>query len=348
MKRIVQKHFLLLLFLLLLMSLTAKAEPGDFKAEPQRYINAGAARLVYENADKASGVIRQLSAGETFDLLSQSEEWAEILVFNEAGEGLTGWASPEGIRPQTPEDGSSFAIVNNPDPSMRLILREKPRKSSKSQGKYYNGVTALVLEQPKNGWVKVRVGDLEGYFEEAFLSLDAPAGSVTSSIPTVTVSNPDANGLNLRSAQSFKSETKATNSNGRSVRVLGVTEDFVHVLTEDGLTGFMMAWGVSPQPAYADIDISSTLSGTDQDYQGNTELLPQPEGVETTIDNPGGQGAQLRVRASTSSDSLGLYRNGTVVVVTGGGEYWKKVWVEGKNGWMMAKMLHGMKPVDFK
>ena len=348
MKKIIQKSALMLLLLSLLISLIAQAEGGDFKVESQLYVNSGAARLIYENADKASGVIRQLSEGEAFELLSQSEEWAEILVFNETGETLMGWILQEGIRLKTAEDGSSFATVNNPDTSMRLILREKPQKSSKSQGKYYNGVTALVLQQPQKGWVKVRIGDLEGYFEEAFVALDAPAGSVQSKIPTVTVSNPDASGLNLRSAQSFKSETKATNSNGRSVRVLGVTEDFVHVLTEDGLTGFMMAWGVTPQPAYADIDNAVTFSQTNKADKDSTVLLPQPEGTQTTIDNPGGQGAQLRKRASTSSDSLGLYRNGTVVIVTGGGEYWKKVWVEGRSGWMMAKFLTGMLPVEFQ
>ena len=109
-----------------------------------------------------------------------------------------------------------------------------------------------------------------------------------------------------------------------------MTEDFVHVLTEDGLTGFMMAWGVTPQPAYADI--------------AGTVTLPQPEGIPTVVDNPGGQGANLRKRGSTDSDSLGLYQNGTAVIVTGGGEYWKQVWVQGKTGWMMAKMLKGMQP----
>ncbi len=324
--------FLFLLLLSLLLSLAAGAEAVNFAVRPPLWLNAGAARPVYQNADSASGVIRELSAGEAFEMLALSGGWAEVLVFNEAGEGLAGWTPPEGLRPKGPEDGVSLATVNSPDPYLRVPLRSQPRDSAKSLGKYYNGVTAVVVSQPRNGWVGVRIGDLNGCFEERYLALDAPAGSIASLIPTVTVSNPDDPGLNLRSAQSFQSETKAAYSNGKPVRVLGVTEDFVHVLTEDGRTGFMMAWGVAPQPPYADIE--------------GTAALPQPEGSLTVVDNPGGQGAHLRRRASTDSDSLGLYLNGTPVIVTGGGEYWKQVWVEGRTGWMMAKLLRGMQPQE--
>ena len=332
MKRTINAPFLLLLILSLLLPPIATAESGTLTVGSPVYLSTGVARPVYQSADSASGVIRELSPGEAIELVTMSEGWAEILVINEAGERLAGWTLPDGIRPKGPEDGVSLATVNSPDPYIRVPLRAQPRESAKSLGKYYNGVTALVLEQPQIGWVKVRLGDLEGWFEQKYLALDAPAGSIASFIPTVTVFNPDDPGLNLRSAQSFKSQTKAAYSNGKNVRVLGVTEDFVHVLTQDGLTGFMMAWGVAPQPAYADIDSAVTLA--------------QPEGALTVVDNPGGQGAHLRKRANSGSDSLGLYRNGTAVIVTGGGEYWKQVWVEGKIGWMMAKLLKGMQPQE--
>lgn len=327
------RALILYLFLLsLLLPLASCAELDETLDSPPLWLNTGANRPVRESVDDATRIVRTLSRGETVGLLSLHDEWAEVLVFNEADESLEGWTLSEGLRPRVPEDGFSLATVNSPDPSARAPLRAQPRKSAKVLGKYYNGVVAHVLTQPLKGWVQVRVGDLTGYFEEAMLALDVPSGTVPSSIPTVIVSNPDTSGLNLRSAQSFRSETKATYANGRTVRVLGVTEDFVHVLTEDEKTGFMMAWGVTPQPAYADID--------------GIAAVPQPDGALTVVDNPGGQGARLRSRASTGSDSLGLYLNGTAVVVTSGGEYWKQVWVDGRTGWMMAKLLKGMQPEE--
>lgn len=334
MKKYTTAVLLFLMMLSLVILPAVNAQTTEVTAEPPLFFNAQAERPIYQNADKDSDVIRQLASGEAFALLSMDEQWAEIVIFNEAGEELSGFTNSVGLHPLTPEDGIRRVTVSSPDTNTRLPLRAAPRKSSKSLGKYYNGVTALVLEELKNNWIKVRIGDLAGYFPMESLTINAPAGSVVSTIPIVSVNNPDDPGLNLRSAQSFKSDTKATYSNGRNVQVLGVTEDFVHVLTEDGLTGFMMAWGVSPQPSYADIDISAVN-------------VPRPEGSLTVIDNPGGQGANLRKKASTASDSLGLYLNGTEVVVTGGGEYWKKVWVEGKTGWMMAQMLKGMVPEEF-
>ncbi|NLA54271.1 MAG: SH3 domain-containing protein, partial [Clostridiales bacterium] len=176
MKKTAYKPFLFLMVLSLLLPLMALAQTDDFTVSPPLYFNDGEARPIYQEPDSASEVIRNLSAGEALSLVSMEDEWAEILVYNEAGEGVTGWTSSAGIRPITPEDGMHMATVSSPDPYVRVALRTGARQSAKSQGKYYNGVTALVLEQPQKGWVKVRVGDLEGYFEEKFLALNAPVG----------------------------------------------------------------------------------------------------------------------------------------------------------------------------
>lgn len=79
-------------------------------------------------------------------LLSQSDSWAEVIGFNEADDELVGWTLPEGIRLKVPEDGISLATVNSPDPFIRLPLHTQQCKSSTSWGKYYNGVTAPVLQ----------------------------------------------------------------------------------------------------------------------------------------------------------------------------------------------------------
>ncbi|MHC1787036.1 MAG: SH3 domain-containing protein [Christensenellales bacterium] len=323
---------LALLLLALLLFPLGRAAAEEFVVAAPFYLNTRPEGALRAAAGGEAAVLRRLAPGEPLELLSLAGEWAEVRCVDEAGEALLGYLAAGDIRLREPGDGFSRATVNTGSAGVRLPLRAQPRASAASLGRYYTGVTAQVLEQPRDGWVKVRVGDLAGYFVLESVLLDAPAGSVPSAIPTVTVQNPDDPGLNLRAAQSFQADTKATYSNGEQLRVLGVTENFVHVLTGSGLTGFMMAWGVSPQLPAADAAAAV--------------LLPEPGGIPTRIKNPAGQGAHLRQEASASSGSLGLFRNGTAVIVTGGGQYWKQVWVQGQTGWMMARLLEGMEPAE--
>lgn len=323
-----------LLMLSLLLPLAGQAGQESFVVEPQLYLNAGAARPVYENSSDDSAVLRELGQGEAFELLSLNDSWAEVLVFSEAGDRLHGWVKPEGLRQKNAFDGAALAIVNSPDPYTRVHLRQSDSRDSKSLGKYYSGVVVRILQQLGVSWTGVRIGSLEGFMETSQLVLDGPVGSVPSAIPTVLVSYQDGFSLTLRAGQSYQSEKQGAVQNGQPVRVLGVTEEFAHVLTEEGKTGFMMASGLDPQPVYADVAPAA--------------FIPRPDGSLSVIDNPGGQGAHLRSRGSTSSESLGLYPNGTEVVVTGGTDYWKQVWVDGKTGYMMAQLIRGFVPEEFQ
>ncbi len=334
MKKALQTLLAALLLISLLPLPAAKAVGESFVVESPLYLNAGAARPVYENSDDASAVIRELDTGEAFELLGISGSWAEILVFSEAGDHLHGWAKPEGLRQKNASDGAALAIVNSADPSVRVHLRQSAGRESKSLGKYFSGVVARVLEQPNSSWTRVRIGSLEGFMETSQLALDGPVGSVPVLIPTVLVNYQDGFSLTLRAGQSYQSGKQGAVQNGQPVRVLGVTEEFAHVLTGEGKTGFMMASGLTPQPVYADIVPEA--------------LIPRPDGSLSVIDNPGGQGAHLRLRGSTASESLGLYPNGTEVVVTGGTAYWKQVWVDGRTGYMMAQLIRGFVPAEFQ
>ncbi len=334
MKKALQTLVVTLLMLSLLLPLAGRAGQESFVVEPQLYLNTGAAKPVYENSDDASAVLRELGTGEAFELLSLNDSWAEVLVFSEAGDRLHGWVKPEGLRQKNADDGSALAIVNSPDPYTRVHLRQNAGRDSKSLGKYFSGVVARVLEQANDSWTKVRIGSLEGFIETSRLALDGPVGSVPVLIPTVLVNYQDGFSLTLRAGQSYQSEKQGAVPNGQPVRVLGVTEEFAHVLTEEGKTGFMMASALTPQPVYADIVPEA--------------FIPRPDGSLSVIDNPDGQGAHLRSRGSTASESLGLYPNGTEVVVTGGTDYWKQVWVDGKTGYMMAQLIRGFVPEEFQ
>ena len=71
---------------------------------------------------------------------------------------------------------------------------------------------------------------------------------------------------------------------------------------------------------------------------------PPPDAAAITVDNAGGEGANLRARASSGSESYGLYMNGTKVYLLRWGEWWCRVWADGKTGYMMTKMLDVQQP----
>ncbi len=320
--------------------LLAIAIPG-LSASPV-YLNAGEALTIYESADVAAKALRQLMPQETFDLLGSSPEWARVQVLTESGKTLEGWVKNMGLRPITPTDGFRHAVVAPAQPDAVSALFTQARSSSNTLGRYYPGVVVRVIAQPDKGWVKVGIGTLEGYMKAENLAFDHQPYTVADVLPQVNVAYKDGYSLTMRSAQSFQSEKLGAYPNGTQVQVLGFTDDFAHVMTPDGQLGFMMAWGLDPQP-YA-----AAMPATDMN-QSSTAMAstawpiatPPPHAYTTSINNPGGEGAHLRQKSSAKSETQGLYPNGTQVYVLKHGEYWCQVWVDGKTGWMMTKLLHG-------
>ena len=316
------------LFALVLLCLAALAAPPPSilaeSAAGQAFSHPHKALPLYQRADDDKKPLRVLGAGEAFLLLAQKDGWAEIQVYNEAGEPFTGFVRAKGLQPLAPDAGMGRGMLVSEDGTARVPLRKSASRRGTVLGKYSPGVWVQIVAPAEKGWVRVRAAGQAGYVREENIRLEAGVPQ-PAALPEVTVQNQQATGLNLRESPSFKSPTLAIVRNGNKVRVLAVTGDFVNVLTGDNRTGYMMAWGVVPQPLYAD-----SASGLD---------VPRPDGQTLTIHNKDGQGANLRARASTGSDSLGLFPNGTEVVLLQWGEYWLKVWAEGQEGYVMKRFF---------
>lgn len=137
-------------------------------------------------------------------------------------------------------------VVNNPDAEDRLNLRTEPRQDAPTLGKYYNGTYPEVLSDEMDGWVKVRIFDLEGYMMAKFLTYPDQLQTGAATVPTVKIQNSGGSGLNLRKSQSTGSISLGLYKNGATVRVFGVSETWCHVQTEDGNVGFMLRERLSP------------------------------------------------------------------------------------------------------
>ncbi len=155
------------------------------------------------------------------------------------------------LPPQKEEDDLTAATVYNPDPNDRLHLRKAPYGSSTSLGKYYSGVRVKVLDgyDPDAEWTHVSVAGLEGYMMTQYLVFGNAGDQVPDAQPTVTVENAGGTGLNLRMSPSLDGKLLKLVPNGTRVTVLGVTQDWLHVLADEQF-GFISANGVSPRLSY--------------------------------------------------------------------------------------------------
>ena len=228
-------------------------------------------------------------------------------------------------------------VVNNPDAEDRLNLRTEPRQDAPTLGKYYNGTYPEVLSDEMDGWVKVRIFDLEGYMMAKFLTYPDQLQTGAATVPTVKIQNSGGSGLNLRKSQSTGSISLGLYKNGATVRVFGVSETWCHVQTEDGNVGFMLRERLSPV-----LEFQNSSGGAN----GNTStVIPgstmRPANSSAVVNNPNSiDRLNLRTKPGQDAPTLGKYYSGTPVEVLGGDQNgWTKVRIHTLEGYMMTQYL---------
>lgn len=287
--------------------------------------------------------------GEYADLMGFSSGWWHLRVNGQTGFFMSSQQVLSLVDGAYTE-GYDTAVVCNPNPEDRLNLRESPSMSSKSLGKYFNGVTVAVVREVNAVWVKVRIGTLDGYMMRAFLRFEADPGSVPSAMPTVTVNRTSGRRLNLREKPSDTSPSLGLFAGGTAVRVLGLTEDWYHV-EADGQLGFMMAGYLTPRLAWntAESDAAAPVSepAAGSAWAGPVGAHPTAAWTIPILDytgvvsNPNPQDRlHLRAAPDGNAASLGKYYNGVTVVINGdiSGE-WTPVGIGNLRGYMKTEYL---------
>lgn len=140
---------------------------------------------------------------------------------------------------------AEMAVVNNPNPTDRLNLRDEAKSSSNIVRKYYNGVKVEILSNVNSEWAKVRIGNAEGYMQRKFLATGAAASNVQSAVAfgIVDVTWPQTK-LALREHPTDDSGALGSYENGTGVEVLGVSEGWLHARV-NGHMGYMRSQWVT-------------------------------------------------------------------------------------------------------
>ncbi len=138
-------------------------------------------------------------------------------------------------------DGSRYAVVNNPNPEDRLHLRERPDKTARSFGKFYNR-TPVRVHEIDGEWSKVSIGSdglLTGYMMTKYLAFGDEMNSVACAFPQLFIQEHLDYPLPLV-PYSGGGTTGVTISRDSSIYIIGIHESNYIILTEDGDTGYLL------------------------------------------------------------------------------------------------------------
>ncbi len=338
-----------LLLALLLCTVALGALAGGME-----YVNNGPDKTVYERPDVTSQVQGTLYNGSHLILLGRQGNWANVAVNNVVTTQTIGWVEATGLA-LVGEALPGVAVVYNPDPRDRLNLRTAPRASATSLGKYYNGTVVDPLGPVTGGWMKVRIGILQGYMEARYLMMGAQAGDVPSAMPMVTVRNTGGTGLNMRLHQSTTSKLFEVLSQWDKASGDGHHAQLVSRVCRgagrpNGLyvgPAFKPAAGLSSaichSPLVTPVPAVPGSGGFDgwNGPVGHHPVIGWPlGGGNATVNNPNPKVLNLRTQPRAGAPTLGKYYSGVRVdvyeAIPGG---WSRVSVGGLNGYMQTRYL---------
>jgi site-specific DNA recombinase len=182
-----------------------------------------------------------------------------------------------------------------------------------------NTVETVTLLGFTSKWWHVQIREYTGFVAADGLVLDQRTGNYYDGYATAQVHNPiSTDRLNLRAEKTANSASLGKYYNGCTVAIVQKGNDGWSRVRIGNLEGYM-------KNQFLDFNAP-------KDQQ--TELLPK-----VTIQNPNGQGANLRRQASTRVNAVALYPNGTQVRVLGIAGEWCHVLIDGEIGFMMTQYL---------
>lgn len=168
-------------------------------------------------------------------------------------------------------------------------------------------------------WWHIQIREKTGFVHAGAACLEQLTGSYYDGYATAVVNNPDpTDRLNLRTEKSVRSASLGKYYNGCVAAILEKGNDGWSKVRIGNVDGYMRNEFLDFERGTKDV----------------TAALP-----ETIVKNLSGEGANLRKRATTGSEALALYPNGTKAQVLGLTESWCHVQINGMTGFIMTKYL---------
>lgn len=264
-------------------------------------------------------IIGSIPGGEWVEIHSTTGSWVEGRAMPS---GTIGYFSASFLKTAAPGSGTvgSVAVVNNPNPSAFLNLRQSPSYSAPVLAIFYNGATCVILGET-GGWYYVEISGMRGYFRSEYLQVSGGMSAVGSA----TIYSSNGGSVNLRSAPTYASLVIGQGAPGTTVTVYLKGNKF---------------WYIGMAGTYGFMDSAFLTGGGSGSNPVPNPPVVIPESTNAIVTNTGA-GLNLREQPNTSSRVLGTYPGKTAIQVRMQGTVWSRVYVplSGKSGYMMTRYL---------
>lgn len=151
------------------------------------------------------------------------------------------------------------------------LYSDESFNNDKIIGMYYNGVEVTLLSDPAFQLAKVRIGEVEGYIQTAYLVYDKAKIDALPvqhlSVKTISLKKKTSK-LNLRQKPSQDSRSEGQFAHGQEVYLLGVSGEWSHVMIGDK-TGFMKTSFLQDTGRSAAISLPNQSSEESKPLQGS-------------------------------------------------------------------------------
>lgn len=238
----------LMLSLIMTMAVGMTAVAGEDKTSSQEYLdslNVGVATLLAPDVDDGSGV--EAENDEGIEAIEEAgENGGEVVPENLLADNsasriqVTEETVTESLqsRKTSEEEGNKSDLVMA-DVQNALNVRAQADEESEKVGVLYKDCGGRILER-KDGWTKLRSGDLVGWAKDEYLLFDEEAESLADEVGNLIVTI-DTDALRIRREPSTESEVFALMAQDDELDVIEVVDDDWISVKYDSQIGYVSA-----------------------------------------------------------------------------------------------------------